>query len=582
MATDSGGAWEADVIVVGAGPAGLTAAAELARHGVRVRVIDRNPGPTLHSRASVVHVRTQETLSAMGLADRFVARAYPLEAISLHAFGKFMGGIRLSGADSAYPMPRIIGQHVTERLLLERLDELAVPVERGVEALGLADDGEHITLRLRRGGIESDLAAAYVIAADGADSPLRTAAEIPFDGDKTDAFEFLQTDCDVRWSYPTGRSYLFVTKDRFLGLFPFDADGAYRIVCARADQDPAVTQTPDLEEIEAILREIADPDATLLEPRWLSRTRTAPKLAKKFRSGRLFLVGDAAHVHLPIGGQGMNSGMQDGFNLGWKLAAVLRKRSPSALLHSYSAERQAIAKELIDFDREWAEVLSSAAKSPATADGKGFDPAATQSYFVRHGRYTAGTAAHYGPSILTGEATYQHLAAGLTIGMRLHSAPVIRLADAKPIHLGHTVKADGRWSIFAFAGAGDTAAPHSGIGRLCHFLADAPQSPVRKFTPAGEDIDSVIDVRAIFQQSHHDLAVETMPGFLLPAKGRFGLRDYEKIFTADRWSGDIFSTRGIDREGGCMVVVRPDQYVAHVLPLDGFEPLAAFFDGFMM
>jgi phenol 2-monooxygenase len=167
--------------------------------------------------------------------------------------------------------------------------------------------------------------------------------------------------------------------------------------------------------------------------------------------------------------------------------------------------------------------------------------------------------------------------------MRLHSAPVIRVADGKPIHLGHTVKADGRWRIFAFAGAEDPAAPDSGIRKLCHFLADAHQSPVRKFTPTGEDIDSVIDVRTIFQQSHHDLAVETMPSFLLPAKGRFGLRDYEKMFSADSRSGqDIFTLRGIDRERGCMVVVRPDQYVAHVIPLDGFEPLAAFFDGFMM
>ena len=350
MATDAGGTWEADVIVVGAGPTGLTAAAELARHGARVRVIDKHVGPTLHSRASVVHVRTQEMLSAMGLADRFVARAYPLEAISLHAFGKFMGGIRLSGADSAYPMPRIIGQHVTERLLLERLDELGVPVERGTEAIGLIDDGDGITLRLKQaGGSESQLRAAYVLAADGADSVLRTMAEIPFDGEKTDAFEFLQSDCEVRWSYPTGRSYLFVTKDRFLGLFPFDADGAYRITCARIDQDPDNVEAPDLEEIEAILREIADPDATLVEPRWLNRMRGTPKLAKKFRSGRLFLAGDAAHAHLPIGGQGMNSGMQDGFNLGWKLAAVVKGVAKADLLDTYGAERQPVAEDLLKF-----------------------------------------------------------------------------------------------------------------------------------------------------------------------------------------------------------------------------------------
>jgi phenol 2-monooxygenase len=288
----------------------------------------------------------------------------------------------------------------------------------------------------------------------------------------------------------------------------------------------------------------------------------------------VFIAGDACHTHSPKAGQGMNVSMQDGFNLGWKLASVLRKRCAPDLLHSYSAERQAIARELIDFDREWATLLASS---------KGFDPAETQRYFVRHGRYTAGTAARYTPSRLTGEATHQHLAAGLTIGMRFHSAPVIRLADAKPVHLGHTVKADGRWRIFAFAGAEDPAAADSGIRRLSEFLAEAQDSPVRKHTAGGDDIDSIIDVRAVFPQDHHALSLDTLPSFLLPQKGRYGLRDYEKIFCADLKSGnDIFTLRGIDREQGCMVIVRPDQYVAQVLPLDGYGQLASFFDGFMM
>ena len=143
--------------------------------------------------------------------------------------------------------------------------------------------------------------------------------------------------------------------------------------------------------------------------------------------------------------------------------------------------------------------------------------------------------------------------------------------------------ADGRWRLFAFSGAEDPAGPASGIGALCAFLAEASASPVRKFTPQGADIDSVIDVRAIFQQGHRELALEAMPAFLLPGKGRYGLRDYEKMFCPDLKGGqDIFAMRGIDRSKGCMVVVRPDQYVAHVLPLDAHAELAAFFDGFMI
>jgi phenol 2-monooxygenase len=272
----------------------------------------------------------------------------------------------------------------------------------------------------------------------------------------------------------------------------------------------------------------------------------------------------------------MNVSMQDTFNLGWKLAAVLRKRCAPGLLHTYSAERQAIAKELIDFDREWSGMLAS-------AKSEGADPAKTRDYFVRHGRYTAGTATHYRPALLTGEANHQHLAKGFVIGKRFHSAPVICLADAKPVHLGHVVKADGRFRIFAFAPAGDPAASCSAIRALCDFLGESPESPVRKYTLAGEDIDSVIDVRAVFQQAHRELAIEAMPALLLPRKGRYGLHDYEKMFCPDfRGGQDIFAMRGIDRKAGCMVIVRPDQYVAHVLPLDGYKQLSAYFDGFMV
>jgi phenol 2-monooxygenase len=294
------------------------------------------------------------------------------------------------------------------------------------------------------------------------------------------------------------------------------------------------------------------------------------------RPPRVFIAGDACHTHSPKAGQGMNVSMQDAFNLGWKLAAVLRGRSAPSLLHSYSAERQAVAKELIDFDREWAAILAS-----AKADHKGADAAQTQDYFVRHGRYTAGTATHYRPSLLTAAADHQHLARGFVIGTRFHSAPVVQLADAKPVHLGHVAKADGRFRIFIFADKGDPAAANSPVRALCDFLGTSPSSPVKKYTPAGSDIDSVIDVRAVFQRAHAELAIETMPGLLLPPKGRFGLRDYEKMFCPDPGSSDIFAMRGIDRKKGCMVVVRPDQYIAQVLPLDGHAPLAAFFDGFM-
>jgi hypothetical protein len=193
-------------------------------------------------------------------------------------------------------------------------------------------------------------------------------------------------------------------------------------------------------------------------------------------------------------GQGMNISMQDGFNLGRKLGSVLRRRSSPRILHTYSAERQAVAKERIDFDRKWAKMFSAPPKDPSDAESQGVDPREFQRYF----------------------------------GMRFHSAPVIRLADVKSVHLGHTVKADGRWRLFAFAAAEDAVAPSSRLRALCQFLDESPKSPARRCTPKGADIDSVIDVRAVFQQGHREFAIEAMPPFLMPAKGRYGLRDYER------------------------------------------------------
>jgi phenol 2-monooxygenase len=277
----------------------------------------------------------------------------------------------------------------------------------------------------------------------------------------------------------------------------------------------------------------------------------------------------------------MNVSMADTWNLGWKLGSVLGGTARPELLHTYSGERQRIAEELIDFDREFARMFSAPPKKSDDAGDEGVDPEEFQRYFVAQGRFTAGTATRYAPSMITAEATFQHLAEGFPVGMRFHSAPVIRLADAKPVHLGHVARADGAWRLYVFADRNDPASPDSPVRRLCEFLA-SDASPIRRFTPGGADPDSVIDVRAVFQQGHRDLAVEEMPSILMPRKGRLGLIDYEKNFCPDPKAGDVFDLRGVDRDSGCMVVVRPDQYVAHVLPLHAHQALTEFFAGILL
>jgi len=291
----------------------------------------------------------------------------------------------------------------------------------------------------------------------------------------------------------------------------------------------------------------------------------------------VFIAGDACHTHSAKAGQGMNVSMADTWNLGWKLAAVLRGTANPELLHTYSEERQAVAKELIDFDREFSRQFRSRPAGSDGADGAdGVDPEEFQRYFAAQGRFTAGVATRYVPSMITAEATARGLAEGFPVGMRFHSAPVIRLADAKPVHLGHVARADGAWRLYIFADGDDPTGENSRARRLCEFLA-SDASPLTRFTPAGADPDAVIDVRAVFQQGHRDLSVDEMPAVLLPRKGRFGLVDYEKIFCPDPAADDVFDLRGVNRDTGCMVVVRPDQYISHVLPLHEHEALARFF-----
>ena len=289
------------------------------------------------------------------------------------------------------------------------------------------------------------------------------------------------------------------------------------------------------------------------------------------RTPRVFITGDACHTHSAKAGQGMNVSMQDGFNLGWKLGHVLEGRSPESLLSTYSAERQVVAKNLIDFDKEWSTLM---AKKPEEFDS----PSELEDFYVSTAEFPAGFMTQYAPSMLIGEPAHQDLASGFTIGKRFKSAPVVRVCDTNPLHLGHQAKADGRWRIYVFA---DAAAPALGNNSaaspatdFAEWLANAPDSPLAA-TPSAADRDAWFDVKVIYQQDHTGIDIGTVPAVFKPEVGPFKLTYLENVYGTDP-AADIFELRGIDR-GGAVVVVRPDQYVANVLPLTATAELAAFF-----
>ena len=272
----------------------------------------------------------------------------------------------------------------------------------------------------------------------------------------------------------------------------------------------------------------------------------------------------------------MNVSMQDGFNLGWKLAvraAQAVRATPAAhLFGGTSGHRQGADRLRSRMGRSIAVHRARRASTRPRRRAISSSTAATR----REPRPAIG------PRCSPARRPISIWPQGFAIGMRFHSAPVIRLADAKPVQLGHTVKADGRWRIFAFAGAEDPAAPTRASARCAIFCREHRNRLCGTYT-AGERGHRRCDrCPCDFPAGASRPRDRAMPSLLLPRKGRYGLRDYEKMFCADLKSGnDIFAMRGIDRERGCMVVVRPDQFVAHVLPLDGYAELAAFFDGFM-
>ncbi|MFK4507878.1 FAD-binding monooxygenase [Bradyrhizobium daqingense] len=604
---------EVDVLIVGCGPAGLTLAAQLSQFpDIKTCIVEQKPGRLLVGQADGIACRTLEMFHAFGFSERVQKEACWInETTFWKPDARRPEAIVRSGRvqdveDGLSEFPHVIlNQARIHDAFLDVMRKssaklapyynrrvLDLQVEPAVDAAAHA-----VTVRLEcvdaaEGNKVETIRARYVVGCDGARSTVRKSIGRELHGDSANhawgVMDVLAvTDFpDIRF-----KSLIQSANDGSLLIIPREGGYMVRIYVELAKLDigeRVANRNITADDVIAKAQRILKPHTLdVKEIAWWSVYEIGQRLTDKFddvpeaevagRLPRIFIAGDACHTHSPKAGQGMNVSMQDAFNLGWKLAAVLRKQCAPALLHSYSAERQAVAKELIDFDREWAGILASAAKMG------GADSAKTQDYFVRHGRYTAGTATHYRPSLLTGAASHQHLAAGLVIGTRFHSAPVIRLADAKPVHLGHAAQADGRFRIYAFSPAENPAAAGSAIRALCNFLGESRESPIRRHTPSGADIDSVIDLRAVFQQDHRQLAVEAMPPLLLPRKGRYGLIDYEKMFCPDLKSGnDVFAMRGIDRKAGCLVVVRPDQYVANVLPLDDFAGLASYFDAFML
>ncbi|AUX38709.1 FAD-binding monooxygenase [Sorangium cellulosum] len=341
-----------DALVVGGGPTGLTMAGELARRGLAVRIVDKalEPPPD-HSRALGVQARTLELFDRMGIAEAATARGLRVEAFNLLLSSGRRARLpmrRLSELATSVPGLFVIQQFDTEQVLASRLSGLGVALERGVELVSYTQDGDGVTCTLRRPDASvEEVRARWLLGCDGAHSPVRKGADIAFEGDTYDD-HCLLGDLVVDWPLPDGEIYISPTRRGVAAAFPVPGGHRFRIILILPELPPARGAALSLEEFEGTMRGMIPVPFKVEKAIVLSRYRLHHRVAARMRRGRVFLAGDAAHIHSPAGGQGMNTGIQDAYNLAWKLAAVAQGRMPAWLLDTYEMERLPVARRLVD------------------------------------------------------------------------------------------------------------------------------------------------------------------------------------------------------------------------------------------
>lgn len=347
---------DVDVLIVGAGPTGLTLAAQLHQFGVQTRIVDRLENLVHESRALAIQPRSLEVLDAIGIAEPLIERGNDAVEVRLHA-GPRVVPLRLFDVglhDTAYPFLLFLSQAETERVLADHLAANGVRVERGVELTEYTAGDEAVACGLRHGdGRTEAVRAAYLVGCDGAHSTVRDVAGIPFEGAAYPQ-TFVLADLEVEGELERDRVHVYIGAHGMLFFFPLGQPSTWRVQSMLPRDDGAGdhahgSRAPSLGELQAIADTFTGGRLRLRDPKWFTRFRIHHRHAASYRAGRIFLAGDAAHVHSPAGAQGMNTGIQDACNLGWKLAWSLRGRVRAAVLESYEAERRPVGSSVLRF-----------------------------------------------------------------------------------------------------------------------------------------------------------------------------------------------------------------------------------------
>ncbi|MGA0129016.1 MAG: FAD-dependent monooxygenase [Burkholderiales bacterium] len=589
-----------DVLIVGAGPAGLTLAAFLTKFpGLNICLIEKRPGRLLLGQADGVACRSMETFEALGFSWRVLEEAYWVNETAFWESSREGDNlirkqvIREVEEGISHQTHVILSQARVQDFLLDVVGSGRSPtspyyskelidIERTCRGDGASEELTATVKDLDTGSLKK-ISPKFIVGCDGARSAVRACLKIDQIGDRADKVWGVM-DVLLTTDFPDIRRKSIIRSKELGSLLIIPREGGYMVrLYIELDLGPVkgkigradVTADYLISKAKAILSPF---EINCHEIVWWSAYEIGQRIATKFDdrdidknlSPRVFLAGDACHTHSPKAGQGMNVSIQDGFNLGWKLGAVLSGVLKNDILKTYSEERWGIANELIEFDKVFSEIFGAQDKKKSVEVTSDFEE-----YFIRHGRYTAGVMTKYPLGLLTADRAYQTFASGFEIGTRLHSYPVLRVSDSKQMEIGQVLEADGRWRLLVFCPSPDLGG--AVLAKFCEFLGSDKLSPLVRYTSAQSDVDSFIDVRFIFQGEVRDVDLDPLPEIMLPKKGKYGLVDYEKVFCARVDSAeDIFSNRGINREMGCVIIVRPDQHIADVCALDGSRIIEFF------
>jgi phenol 2-monooxygenase len=592
---------EVDVLIVGAGPAGVTTAAQLSQFpDVNTRLIEGRPHRLEVGQADGIQARSVETFQAFGFAGAITEEAYRITEMAVWRPNPdkpshiARASVPVDDPQGISEFPHlIVNQARVQDYFIDFMEKSPARIspDYGIEFVGVEQSGDtdyplNVALRYTRQGREDEqrtVRAKYLVGCDGAHSKVRKAIGREMQGQQA-AHAWGVVDALAVSDFPDIRKKCIIQSKTGGNILHIPREGGHLFrmyvdlgEVATDDASRSIRQT-SLEQTVAKANEILHPYS--IDVRDIGRYsvyEVGHRLTDKFddvddpaiQTPNVLITGDACHTHSAKAGQGMNVSIQDGFNLGWKLGYVVDGRSPATLLNTYSEERQEVAQNLIDFDREWSTLM-------ATREEDFEDPGQLEDFYVKTAEFPAGFMTEYKPSLITGDTIiYQELATGFPIGKRFKSAPVVRVCDANPLQLGHQARADGRWRLYVFADSQATGAD-TALSDWADWLRGSPESPVVAYTPEDRDTNHLFDVKVVYPQAHPEVAIETVPKAFMPRTGPFELVDYENVFALDP-AADIFDLRGIDPAKGALVIVRPDQYVAHVLPLGATDELVAFF-----